>query len=195
MNLDAVILAGGESRRMGRDKAWVELGGTTLVKRALALVREVGATGVVISARPGQDFSALRCPVLLDRELGMGPLGGLDRALQEAQQPLLLVLAVDMARMTAVCLRRLLDNCDPLTGAVPLLAGRLEPLAAIYPVRCRTVLRDCLAHGQFSARGFAEACVRERAIRAVPVPPEEAPCFANCNTPADLARHQGEAYD
>ena len=103
MTFSAVILAGGESRRMGRDKAWVEVGGESLIARALVLVRELGLPEVFISGRAGTDYSSMRYPVLFDLEPGCGPLGGIERALQAANSPLLLVLAVDLPGMTAAC--------------------------------------------------------------------------------------------
>src|SRR5689334_8147321 len=93
MNLSAVILAGGESRRMGKDKAWLEVGGQPLLARALSTVRRAGIKEIFISGRSGTDYSVLRCPVLFDREPGCGPLSGIERALEVASAPLVLVLA------------------------------------------------------------------------------------------------------
>jgi molybdopterin-guanine dinucleotide biosynthesis protein A len=185
MNLGAVILAGGESSRMGRDKAWVELEGQPLIARALGTVRSSGISEIFISGRAGADYSMLRCNVLLDRESGLGPIAGIERALDTAQSSLLLVLAVDLPRMTAAFLRKLADSCDPLTGVVPKLRGQLEPLAAIYPRRCRFIAQDCLLKCHRAARDFAEACLRERAVRAFPVPRNDIECFDNWNSPSD----------
>lgn len=87
MNLSAVILAGGESRRMGRDKAWLAIDGRPLIARALAAIRDAGVETVSISGRAGVDYSSLRCPVLLDREPGLGPLSGIERGLEAAHTP------------------------------------------------------------------------------------------------------------
>src|SRR5215471_16244499 len=127
MNLSAVILAGGESSRMGQDKAWVQFEGQPLIARALSTVRNSGITEIFISGRPGTDYSVLGCSVLVDREFGLGPIAGIERALDATQTSLILVLAVDMPRMTPVFLRKLADRCDPLTGAIPKLRGQLEP--------------------------------------------------------------------
>jgi molybdopterin-guanine dinucleotide biosynthesis protein A len=186
MNLSAVILAGGESRRMGQDKAWLEIGGQSLLAHAVSTVRDSGAEEVLISGRVGADYSALCCPVVFDRELGCGPLSGIERALEVASAPLLLVLAVDLPNMTAAFLRKLASRCDPLTGAVPKLAGQLEPLAAIYPRRCRLLAMDCLLKCRRAARDFAEACLREHAVRVFPVPHADIACFQNWNAPSDV---------
>ncbi len=95
MQCSAVILAGGESKRMGGDKAWVESGGRPLVQLAVEKVRELGIKEIFTSGRAGEDYSALKCAVLFDLEPGFGPLGGIERGLHECASPLLLVLAVD----------------------------------------------------------------------------------------------------
>jgi molybdenum cofactor guanylyltransferase len=186
MNLSAVILAGGESRRMGQDKAWLQVGGQSLLARVLSTVRDSGIEEILISGRPGTDYSTLGCPVLFDREIGCGPLSGIERALQAVRAPLLLVLAVDLPNMTAAFLCKLIGRCDPLTGAVPKLSGRIEPLAAIYPTRCRFIALDCLLKGRPAARDFADACLREHAVRSFSVSASDASCFDNWNSPADV---------
>jgi molybdopterin-guanine dinucleotide biosynthesis protein A len=188
MKLGAVVLAGGESRRQGRDKAWIELGGQPLIIRALAAVRDSGIEEIFISGRPGTDYSALGYPVLLDREPGCGPLGGIERALATATAPLVLVLAVDLPGVTAVFLRQLAAQCDPLTGAVPKLRGELEPLAAIYPKRCHFIVRDCLLKCRRAARDFADVCLCEHAVRTFAVSGTDARCLHNWNSPADVSR-------
>ncbi len=187
MNFSAVILAGGESRRMGRDKAWLEFEGQPLIARSLAVAWELGATEVFISGRVGEDYSALNCPVLFDLEPGFGPLGGIERGLHATTSPLLLVLAVDLPQMTADFLRKLLAKCDSLTGAMAKLDGRFEPLVAIYPKRCHAIAFDFVIHSRHAARDFAEACVREHAVRTLTVTPSDAGCLANWNSPADAS--------
>ena len=185
--LSAVILAGGQSRRMGRDKAWLEFEGHPLLTRALDTVRDSGITEIYISGRAGADYSSTHCPILLDREPGCGPLAGIERALEASQAPLLLVLAVDLPRMTAAFLRQLAGRCDSRKGAIPLVRGQLEPLAAIYPIRCHPLARDGLRSGRRAVREFAEACRRAGALRTFKVSRAHVPCFDNWNTPSDIS--------
>jgi molybdopterin-guanine dinucleotide biosynthesis protein A len=186
MNIGAVILAGGQSSRMGRDKAWVEFEGQPLIVRALGTLRDSGITEIYISGRADTDYSALQRPVLLDREPGFGPLGGIERALEASHAPLMLVLAVDLPRMTAEFLRKLGGDCDPLTGIVPTSGDRIEPLAAIYPKRCHTIARECLLKRRRAAQDFADASRREGAVRFFAVPDADLRCLENLNTPSDL---------
>lgn len=187
MNLNAVILAGGASRRMGRDKAWLEADGQPLILRALTTIRAAEIHHVFISGRPGTDYSAVNCPVLFDPEPGLGPVAGIATALGACEAPLLLVLAVDLPIMTPAFLRKLMAHCDTETGTIPELNGKLEPLAAIYPKRCASIARECLLSSGRAARAFAELCLREKAARPFPVPQSDAGCFKNWNSPADIA--------
>jgi molybdenum cofactor guanylyltransferase len=186
VNLSAVILAGGESKRMGRDKASVQFKGNSLLSLAVEKVRQLGITEVFISGRAEMDYSTLNCPVLLDLEPGCGPLGGIERGLHASSSAMLLVLAVDLPHMTTAFLRKLIAQCDPSTGVLPKLDGRCEPLAAIYPKRCHIIARNSLARSRLAVREFAEKCLEESAVRTMEVSPADAGCFANWNTPADV---------
>jgi molybdenum cofactor guanylyltransferase len=188
--LSAVILAGGQSRRMGRDKAWIECGGRPLIVLALEKVREIGVMEVFVSGHPGGDYSALGCPVLLDLEPDLGPLGGLERGLHACTSPLLLVLAVDLPRVTSRLLRTLLDESDPATGVVPAQGDQLEPLAAIYPKRCHELALERIQRDSRAVREFAAECLGQKAVKLWEVPATEASCFSNWNRPEDLSEDQ-----
>jgi molybdopterin-guanine dinucleotide biosynthesis protein A len=192
-SLSAVILAGGQSRRMGRDKAWIKCGGRPLIALALDKVRQIGVTEVFISGRPGGDYSALGCPVLLDLEPNLGPLGGVERGLQGATSPLLLVLAVDLPRVTDAFLRDLVARSDASTGVVPQRGGQLEPLAAIYPKRCHRLAFERLFQGSRAVCEFARDCLREQAVKVWKVPAIEAACFTNWNRPDDIDEKKHQA--
>lgn len=182
----AVILAGGESRRMGRDKAWIEWQGKPLIQRAVDLVRDLGVHQVLLSGRAESDYGPLRCPVLHDLEPRVGPLSGIERGLQACASPLLLVLAVDLPDLSLTLLRKLVHCCDPLTGVVPLRHGRLEPLVAVYPKRCHAFAQARMIRGACAVHDFATDCHRERAVRYWRVPASLDAVFRNCNQPQDL---------
>jgi len=186
MNFSAVILAGGKSSRMGRDKAWLETGGRTLLARQIELAREAGAVEVLISGRADTDYSAFGCAMLQDKFPDAGPLAGIERALHAAKSPLLLVLAVDLPALSAGFLRRLAADCSKTSGAVPKLANHIEPLAAFYPIAAHKPALARLERGDFAMKDFAGACVKSGLARFIEMPTNEAKHFANWNSPADL---------
>ena len=73
MNFSAVILAGGKSSRMGRDKAWLEFRGHTLLARQIGIARETGAAEIMVSGRAGGDYSAFGCRILLEKIAARSP--------------------------------------------------------------------------------------------------------------------------
>ncbi len=194
MKFSAVILAGGKSSRMGCDKALLQLDGQSLLARQIGLVRSVGADEVFISGREDANYSAFGCRVLLDRFDDAGPLAGIERALDAASLPLLLVLAVDMPKLSADLLSRVASGCVNGAGAIPRVAGGIEPLAAFFPKSAgqliAEMLRDSRQTGQMlrapGARRFAESCVRENLASFVDLHASDALLFSNWNAPADI---------
>jgi len=186
MNLTGVILAGGHSLRMGRDKAWLEVEGRPLLARQAETLRAAGADEILISGRPEADYAGFGWRVVADEFAGAGPLAGIHAALRAARAPLLLVLAVDMPAMRPEVLAKLAQAAPPGGGAVPRIAGWVEPLAAFYPRLAGAMLEALLRSGSRAAHGFAEACVAAGFAVFVDLPAADAPAFANWNSPADL---------
>ena len=186
MRFSAVILAGGKSLRMGRDKAGLEVGGQPLLARQIQLARELGANEVFVSGRADTDYAAFGCPVLPDKFVGAGPLAGIERALDAATATLLLVLAVDLPEMSVAFLRRLGGGCTENLGSIPRVNERIEPLAAFYPKSAHSLAAAMLRNRRNVAAAFAENCVQSCQARFVECPDTEACHFANWNSPADL---------
>lgn len=192
MTFDAVILAAGKSSRMGRDKAFVEVDGSNLLARQIALVRDVGAGEVLISGRQSVDYSAFGCRVLVDHFPDAGPLAGIERALDASASPLVLVLAVDMPAMNFPMLRRLLASCTAVRGVIPRTKDGIEPLAAIYPKAAWDKLKLELQQGRApGVRWLAQECVAAGLAQLVDVSAADAECFASANSPEELRKLAG----
>jgi molybdopterin-guanine dinucleotide biosynthesis protein A len=188
MKFSAVILAGGESSRMGRDKAWLEVDGQTLLARQLKLVRKAGASEIFISGRSDVDYSTFGLRVLRDQFQNAGPLAGIESALAESSSQLLLVLAVDMPNITAEFLMHLATRCTEHCGAIPRIEGQIEPLAALYPKLANTIAVNLLKDGQNAANHFAKCCVSDNLATFVELPAHDARLFENWNAPNDLPK-------
>jgi len=183
MRFSAVILAGGQSSRMQRDKAFLPCRGTTLLARQVGLVRELAPAEIFISGRDGTDYGALGLPVLLDRFTDLGPLAGVERALGEAQSPLLLVLAVDLPDMTADFLRGLAARCRAGSGVVPRARQGLEPLAAFYPKTMQPIATAMLQEGRAAMTEFVRRGVQDGLVGEWACPPADEAWFRNWNDP------------
>jgi molybdopterin-guanine dinucleotide biosynthesis protein A len=185
MNFSTVILAGGKSSRMGRDKAFLQIDGETLLARQIRIARESGAAEILISGRPDRDYSAFDCQVLLDQFPDAGPLGGIHSALLAVQNPLLFVLAVDMPYLTSDLLKRLIKETQAGLGVVPHFEDKIEPLAAFYPRAALSLCKTFLYETNRAAGNFAAGCVRNGLAKFFDLPAVDKACFASWNTPED----------
>ena len=158
----AMLLAGGKSRRMGRDKAMLPLpSGGLLWERQLGLLRTLGPAELFVSgpARPG--FPA-DITLLADEAPDLGPLSGVVAALEAMASPLLVVLAVDLPAMQTGFLHTLLTECGRDSGVVPRHqepAGFYEPLAAIYPKACLEIGQKRLRQRELALQSFVRDAV------------------------------------
>ena len=152
MDIEAYILVGGRSSRLGRDKAFVAVGGITLAQRTLNTVRESGiAAKTTFVAGSETQFAiqalTLDAPFIFDIVGGRGPLGGLHAALSYAQTQWILLLACDYPLVTTDLLRFLAENISGEFGAVvpEQPDGRLQPLCAFYKVEAaRSLVQEII---------------------------------------------------
>lgn len=125
------ILAGGQSSRMGSDKAFLELAGKPLIVRALEVAHQV-VNDVMIVGDPKK--FARYAPVVEDVYSNRGPLGGIHAALAQSEKECNLMLAVDLPFVPAQFLKYLVARAEssPATVTVPSLNGFFQPLCAVY---------------------------------------------------------------
>lgn len=191
----AVLLAGGSSRRMGRDKALLPIAGQPLWERQVELLRALGPEEILVSGPRREGFPAeLRCVADDPANAGRGPLAGVTAALREIAVPRALVVAVDLPALSEEFLRALLDQAGE-GGLVPRAREGerflYEPLAAIYPRACLPLAEARLDGEHHSMQRFVGACVDAGLVASWEVPIALRPALRNVNTPADLTSIQG----
>src|SRR5947208_8823575 len=133
MNISAVLLAGGESRRMGRDKAALLFRGKSLWQIQLDTLRKLRPAQIFVSARADPLWRPEDIRLVADTAPSHGPLSGLAASLDQIKTTHLLALAIDMPWMSHKYLEFLCAQIVPGRGVVPKIGHRAEPLAAIYP--------------------------------------------------------------
>ncbi|MFN8352565.1 MAG: molybdenum cofactor guanylyltransferase [Flavobacteriales bacterium] len=180
-----VVLAGGRSSRMGSDKALLEFEGSTLLHRAIQLLRQ-HCREVLVIGHPERHADP-HATVVPDERPGLGPLGGLATALKVARYGRLLVVACDMPMVNDRLLVRLKGLLDQgADAAVPRHEGGLEPLAAAYHRHCMEPFDHCLSTGLLRMTDGL-AAVRTAHLDLVPGSDGwPADLFRNLNTPTDL---------
>jgi len=188
----AIILAGGESQRMGRDKATLALGEHSLLQRVVAIVQPLFPQVLVSVRQPRPD---IELPQICDTQPNAGPLAGLCAALEKSTTPWIFAVATDMPFVQAALIEHLALRRADFQAVVPVVAGHPQPLAAFYTVGALAVIQDLLAgNGKRSLRAALErlnVCyVDESELRAADPGLRS---FFDLDTPEDLAQaREGE---
>jgi molybdopterin-guanine dinucleotide biosynthesis protein A len=189
MNISAVLLAGGESRRMGQDKATFLFRGRPLWQIQLDLLRNLRPHEIFISARTDPPWRPNDVEFIADEAPSRGPLSGLTATLARINTGHLLALAIDMPFMTDGYLQSLRDRVEAGCGVLPIIDGRAEPMAAIYPTSADVDLVAALAGSEFSLQTITKKLIASAKLAAVPVAKAEEKFFRNLNEPSTVARY------
>jgi molybdopterin-guanine dinucleotide biosynthesis protein A len=187
VKISAVLLAGGESRRFGSDKALSLWNGIPLWRRQLSTLQETGAGEFIISARTDPPWRPPDLQFVADQQPPCGPIGGLASALAGIKGSHLLALAIDMPCMTPDYLRSLVARATDGCGIVPILNDEPEPLAAIYPREARVIVAGRITQSDLSLRSLTNNLLHAGLMRSRTVMPNEADFFRNINHPHDVA--------
>lgn len=153
-----LVLSGGHSKRMRRDKASLTVGGEAQLDRAVRLLRAI-CVEVFVSVREDQRTDPLRAayPQIVDRQTDVGPVAGILAALAERPDHAWLVVAVDLPLLDAGTLRSLIERRVPHQLATAYLSehdGLPEPLCAVWEPGCREALTAFVAEGRLCPRKF-----------------------------------------
>ena len=190
-DITGIILVGGKSRRMGRDKAFLAVQGKPLFEIILELFRENFSRLLLVGNR-AERFAGYGLPVVPDIYPGSS-LGGLYTGLFHAETEYVFVASCDLPFPSAQVLRHLCSLKEGFDAVVPSTRYGYEPLFALYSKNCLAPIKALLDRGEFCAYAYYPE------IRVRYVPPEElAPfdrdgrAFINVNTPEEFAKIGGE---
>ena len=153
--LTGLVLAGGASRRMGRDKAMLVVDGEPLVRRAVRRLATC-CQDVFVASGDGRRLDALGCEQVADAAAGAGPLAGIVAGLEAARTPLVAVVAVDMPFAEPDVLCELARRWDGGPAVIPAVEGRPQPLHGVYATAAAGKFRRALAEGR---RGVTDVVV------------------------------------
>jgi len=187
------VLAGGRSMRYGSDKAFADLGGFSLARRAVRTLETV-AERVVLVANDVERHVPAGLPVRPDLIPGIGPLGGLQTAVGWAAEEGfrgVVVLATDMPLVPASLLQALTGELDPGVAVVPASRGPrgFEPLCAAYDVGCLPAIDAAIERGDRAVISFfPDVAVRLVDLAAVSSHGDPNMIFFNVNRPEDHLR-------
>ncbi len=148
-----VVLAGGQSRRMGANKALMPFKGKTLIAYATDVLSSLFSEVVIVTdarSHSENDYACFSCPVLCDRTAGIGPIGGIETALRAFPGKGIFVAAADMPFLKAPVIKAMLAHTAGCDWVVPELAGRLHPLHAFYGPDCLPAITAAIRSKSFA---------------------------------------------
>lgn len=151
MKATGIILAGGMSSRMGKNKALLPLEGVTVIERIISEIESI-VTDIIIVTNNFEDYSFLKLPMVEDRVKGMGPLAGIEAGLNASNNEKNIVIACDMPFVSAELGKILLQELDHCDAAVPHLSGQLHPLFATYRKNVAGAVTQSLEEHQLRIR-------------------------------------------
>lgn len=203
--LSVIVLAGGQSSRMGQDKAFIPINGVPLLRRTCEVALQCADQVWVVTARSA-DYRVIAppaCQFIPEHPIGedglpQGPLAGFAQGLAHSITTWVLLLACDLPYLQASVLQRWQQQLPQENGAIALLPRSQkgwEPLCGFYHRRCLEALNTYLRNGGRSFQTWLnEMPVQPIAFNALPeMAQQEAQMLFNCNTPADLRRVQQQA--
>ena len=186
MSVSAAIMAGGKSKRMGQDKAWIELDGEPLIRRVANVLAQVADEVIIVANDP--KYATLGLRVVPDRFPDGGALGGIATGVSAATHDRVLVAACDMPFLSAEVWRVLLDHRYEADVVIPKIGGEFETLHALYTKACVAPMERALAAGKLRVISFFDD------VRVKPIEEQELRVadptlrsFTNVNTPEELA--------
>lgn len=187
----AFVIAGGQSSRMGRDKAFLEFEGRTLLDRALTLARRVSDRVKIVGRR---DKFAAYGDVVEDVYPGQGPLAGIHAALSSSASEFNLMIGVDMPFLEARFLKFLIAVNSGATVTVPVTGRQAQPLCAIYRRGFAVVAEEALKQQSNNIVPlFARVTTREIGDSELQRMSFDPIMFENLNTPEEWEKARERA--
>ena len=186
MTLSAALLAGGQSSRMGHDKATLLFHGEPLWKHQLETLHCLEPKRIFVSARTDPPWRPANVEFVADQQPPRGPLSGIAAALSRITTDHVVVLAVDVPFVTVEYLKDLCSEIETGCGIVPIIAPRAEPLVAVYPREAAVDFREALVGNDFGLQPLVRRLVAMGKLRPVAVAAEKTTLFRNLNEPEDL---------
>ena len=188
MTLGGVILAGGESRRMGRTKALLPFGNATLIETAVARLRAVCPEILIVTNTPDL-YRSLGVRTVPDALPGHRSLAGIYTGVLHTGGPAF-VCGCDMPFLNPALIRHLGALAEGMDVVIPRHGGEYEPLHAVYTPACLEPLRRCAARGDRNTGFLGEVRTRVVEVEELRRFDPELRSFVNVNTPEEYARLQ-----
>lgn len=185
-DIEAVILAGGKSSRMGQDKGFVQLEGKPMISYTIELLNKMNIKFRIVSHI--EAYKKFGCEVIKDIVPGQGPMGGLYTALYRCEAKQLLLLSCDAPFISEELVIHLLTLSDSEKISVAYFRNKLYPLCAVYPKSILQLVKTTLEKGNLKMKTLIENLPHQM-IYMDGIFEKKAYVLSNFNTKADIANY------
>ena len=186
--ISCIVLAGGEGKRLGTDKALLRIGGRVLIEGIVEKMARIGDEVIIVTNSP-QRYRHLEARLVGDVYPGKGALGGIYSGLKAARNHHSLVVACDMPFLDLKLLRYMIVLSPGQDVIIPRIGGLTEPLHAIYSKGCLQPMERLLSAGHLKIIDFfPEVQVRYVEEQEIKLFDPQCLSFFNINTLADLEK-------
>lgn len=184
--ITGIVLAGGLSTRMGRDKASLSWGNGTLLSTVLEKLQPVCSELIIVSNVP-REAAGFMARVVPDKYPQCGPLAGIHAGLLAAQNEYVFVVACDMPYLDTRAVSFIADAACGYDAAIPFIDGYYHPLHGVYKKSCLPVIEEMLIAGNYRVFDFyGEINLRKITKAEITVFDPELRTLYNINSPEDL---------
>jgi molybdopterin-guanine dinucleotide biosynthesis protein A len=186
MQASLLLLAGGMSNRMGRPKAWLEVGDTNLLRWMADRLGPAFSEVMVSFAEPEQMEQLVPYRLVFDRKRSAGPLAGLEAGLSATRSEVTFALACDMPYVTREFAEMAVAAAHGCDAAVPRIDGRAEPVCAAYRRSALPAIAAALDSGRLTAGGVLDQ------LEVTWLEDLDPDLFRSLNTPGDYERFRSQ---
>lgn len=184
----SVILAGGQSSRMGEDKALIPWNGVPLLQRVSEVAAQCTDEVYIVTPWPEryQAIAPQQCQWIGESNPGKGPLVALSQAWQHIDHPWILLLGCDLPQLDPTLLQHWIGQLDRISAStlavVPRQGKNWEPLCGFYRSTLQPRLKSFIESGGNAFQHWLSSLP----VESLPVDARVAQMLHNCNTPEDL---------
>jgi molybdopterin-guanine dinucleotide biosynthesis protein A len=188
MDATGFVTAGGRSSRMGRDKAWLQLGQCTMIERIIAALAPITSSIAIIAN--SDEYRKLGLPIYSDTNVGIGPVEAIRTALVNSPTELAVLVGCDLPFVTPELFAFLIDEATGYEAVVPVGPdAMIEPLCAVYSTKALWAVTDLIEIGERKVSRLLDRIKTRlvtfdelRSLRGSEL------FFENVNTPEDYRR-------
>ena len=183
MQITGIILAGGKSKRMGTDKAFIKLNDKTLLEHSIELIQPFCNSLLISSNNLAHEKFGYK--IILDKIPNCGPIGGIYSCLKKSETEWNFVISVDSAFIEPEFIKLLISEIDKFDAVVPIHSKGKEPLIALYHKNCLFEIEKMIQSGDFKMHNLLNV-IETKVVDAQNRIDKYPNLFRNLNRPEDL---------